>query len=812
MSCDLFNNNTGNYVNPGLAPCAGAGEGDVIEFVEDGIGVVNGSEIKARVDFGDLKIPTSSWNQQIQTVGPGEVVFIQGLTKGLSNGVQGYKLPSLVSTNEDLNPYFMDIDLSVNYYKNFSYVMDAVDASSDYATNIDIATALNNSYGTKGIKINTTYDSSLLSFTGTALGYEFNVSSVVLNVIDASQDINSPFPAYIVNGERVPQTYTLVEDASVKIPAVKYPNTAMQGIIMKVKFPSSVTSGTICESDKWVYVNHAQTDVTLCEPIELNFNTEVSSNLIIEFDGSAFLGIKPIITDDVSIADVSSNYDPSIADIVIVDGSTTILGLVIDNSTLTNYVILDSSITDSSISAPNSLYDGYISGSRLNSDTYYSGALIEQSYLNGVGVLSSELANNPEITDTKVEDSTITDSSIFGTLTSLVRTDVSGGYFEGIANGSGDPSAYNYFGDILLGDTTDLTLEFYNIQNLDLDASPGGILKAGHSVLDGITGGDNTINISDSSAYNITGGVAAYNSLIESGTLFQIIGDQVEINDSSISGTTGSSIKDSKISNSLISPDNSLGPLLNVQDSSIINSSGTILADQSDIIDSSLYGSVITNSAMVTSIITDSSIDNGIFNEATTVTNSVMTNSWSNVYVLVTNPSTGDKIYIIDDDTLPTASEAWRNEFTNTEIWDSSLNNVTIYDSSIYRTFLKDVSLYGCTTYNCILENSVDVDTRSILIEASIYCDVSIASDVSTYYEKVHKTLNVGMNGCSTDDVMSAGDYLNWITETNQWNRVGEMYTWMTAPDDVNTTNLIPGFYVYNEHDFSVSLDYLVFV
>ena len=264
-------------------------------------------------------------------------------------------------------------------------------------------------------------------------------------------------------------------------------------------------------------------------------------------------------------------------------------------------------------------------------------------------------------------------------------------------------------------------------------------------------------------------------------------------------------MNDSKAWNSILSENE-------IQDSSIIFSTFDGLIDKSEAYDSSIFNSAITNSELVRSNIWDSSIDGGTFNEATTVSNSNINNSWSNVFVLITNPSTGDKIYVMDDDTLPLDSSAWRGTINNSLIWDSSFNNTTIYDSSLYRTYLQDVSLVRCTTYNCIFDDSVESDTRTIMIDASIYCDASIVSDTSIYYNKDTKRVDVGLSGCSTDETMSAGDYLNYITENNLWMKVGDMYN-VTGPSaSTEMVNLLNGFYVYNAHTWSISLEYLVFV
>ena len=62
---------------------------------------------------------------------------------------------------------------------------------------------------------------------------------------------------------------------------------------------------------------------------------------------------------------------------------------------------------------------------------------------------------------------------------------------------------------------------------------------------------------------------------------------------------------------------------------------------------------------------------------------------------------------------------------------------------------------------------------------------------------------------------MSAGDYLEYITANNYWNKIGSFYLIASAPDtesDDSVSNLINGFYLYNPHDFPIKVEYMVFV
>lgn len=499
---DVFNNPSNDYVYPALSPCAGASDDSNLEFIDGGIGIISGSDILARLNFSDISIPVSSYSIETKILSSGEVVYIPGLTKGLQNRSQRFFMPSLISTDETLNSLFFDIDLSINYYKNFKYTSSAIGVSSDYSQNINIADALNIAFGNIGVGITASYDSSALTFTGNSDGFDFDIMNVNLGIIDASENINSPFPTG-VNLD----SYLLEEDADSAVLYAKYPNGAMQGIIMKGIYP---TDTPMSPYDKWLYINHVSDYVTVYEPIDIqNFLNEIH----VSFDPSITFG--PF---------VSSPY-------------------TIDSVTL----------------------DGVILG-------------------------PAEVIGDSILFDCTVSDSSIRSSEIYW---------------------------------------------------------------------------------------------------------------------------------------------------------------------------SDFSGSAIENSAV--------------------------------------------NIFSID------ASE--RSTISNSIINDSSIWNTMITDTSIYNSILYDVSIIGCTLYNCIEEDLVDKqDTINFYIDSSI--DISSTYiDSSTYYNKVIKKLEVGMNGCSTVGIMSAGDYLDWVTTNNFWNKFGDMYIWTSAPDGCSSCrNLIDGFYIFNPQNFTVKIEYMLFV
>lgn len=243
---DLFNNSSNDYIYPALSPCPGATDDMYLEFMDDEIGIVAGSEILSKIDFSDFRIPVASYSTQIKIIHEGEVAYIPGLTKGLTGRQQGFTMPTLVTTDEDLDSLFMQIDFSINYYKDFAFVDSSIDASSNYTLNIDVDDAINIVLAAKDINTTAVYDPSNFFFIGTVDGYDFDITNVTLSLIDTSENTSSPF-AYTANAS----TYELTEDLTLEIPYAKYPNGAMQGMILKGTFPSAAS-----DSDKWIYINN----------------------------------------------------------------------------------------------------------------------------------------------------------------------------------------------------------------------------------------------------------------------------------------------------------------------------------------------------------------------------------------------------------------------------------------------------------------------------------------------------------------------------------------------------------------------------
>lgn len=247
---DLFNNflNPSNdYINPDLAPCAGDSDSNFFEFLPNQqVGITNGNSIISSLSLNDIAEEISGWVTQSKILQSGEITFIQGLTKGITTSSRYFPWYGSVSYTGDDHQYYLQLDISINYYKNFRYYQTAISVEGDYVNGITIENALDMKLDELGISVTSSYDPSGLTFTGTQAGYWFDVTAVEA----------------ILYPDTSAYTESLIEDDDAYLPAYKYPNTAMLGYVLKVIYP---TSSTINDYDKYVEVNHVPDYLTYYE-------------------------------------------------------------------------------------------------------------------------------------------------------------------------------------------------------------------------------------------------------------------------------------------------------------------------------------------------------------------------------------------------------------------------------------------------------------------------------------------------------------------------------------------------------------------
>jgi hypothetical protein len=262
MSNDLFNSNFGNssndYIQPNLAPCPDAGDSYAFEFLgKKAVGVVNGAQTLASMLFSDFSQPITSWTQEKKVIESGEVIFIPGLTKGITQKSETFY--SAVTINASVAGYYMTADISIGVYKNFRYTLYDVSVNADYSLGTNITSAINIGLAAKGIGVTVGYDDvSTFVFTASTLGYDFGDTALTL-FVDSSNGTNTK--------------YNLTKNTIATIPAFKYPNGAMLGYIIRTMFPTSATT----DSDKWLYINHVPDMLDLSTGSTLSTSANVKS-------------------------------------------------------------------------------------------------------------------------------------------------------------------------------------------------------------------------------------------------------------------------------------------------------------------------------------------------------------------------------------------------------------------------------------------------------------------------------------------------------------------------------------------------------
>ena len=373
---DLFNNPTNNYVNPSITPCVGNSDNMNLTLVKNGLGIVSGNNVLERIDFGDLKVPVSSFTKQNKILGPQEIIFIPGLTKGLQEARQVFNYLPDTSIN-----YFTDtIDLSVTYILNFKTIIDNISVTGNEEQNITFIDALNLEFGNKQLQIKASDDPSSLIFEALNEGYLFEINNVYWN------------------------NNLLEEDKDRKIDFIKYPNGAMQSIVLKTTFPQPSPD---CPFDRYLLINHVDNPIIKYDKITIdNYISGAEAYFDINFDPSTewecgiiepsiyderiiILPQEPVIEDNlfnelfINLILTPKRYSQSI------DGS------IINNEFLTRYNIYNSNINNSLITDSNILHSIVLDTSL---DEIYS------NDLNGQNLL---------ITNSELENSSIFDSSIY---------------------------------------------------------------------------------------------------------------------------------------------------------------------------------------------------------------------------------------------------------------------------------------------------------------------------------------------------------------------------------------------------------------
>ena len=538
---DVFSNPSNDYVNPGLAPCAGTSDTFKFEFLpKKDVGIISGSNIVNAMDLSNISIPITGWVEEKKTLESGEVIYIPGLEKGLLNRTQIYDIPrgayNEPTGTQGACKYFYSVDMSINYYYNFRYYDINLEASANYGENIDIDNAINLALSAANISTTCTYDPSYFKFVGNTPGWDYDITKIQMTLIDQADASTSPFESISIDGEKITRTFALAEDETGDVPSAKYPNGAMLGYVMKAIYPS--TAGV---NDQWVYTNNVESPFTIYEPTtlsalnnvalyeSLNFDTSLFNNM---FDASSWSAyVSDVSIADVSIGTLPVTWDPSVYNMT-VDASDISAG----------HWILDSSIIDSSIS------NSFIKNTDVSSALPVT---IQDS-----SIILSYIKGNVAISGSKIQDSSIIDSS---TQYSMSITNTT------LENVTIDPSGLFITGSTLLSPSKTGSLTYSNVYQSSLqyysiiDTSLQSVVISDSSIF----GGDASLSIiGDSSIW----GMNIFDSSIVNCYILDSSLDTVFIDSSDGTVVSQSYVSNSVMSNIVLNNDTS------VWDSSIYNS------------------------------------------------------------------------------------------------------------------------------------------------------------------------------------------------------------------------------------------------
>ncbi|HRT03454.1 MAG TPA: hypothetical protein P5513_05900 [Candidatus Diapherotrites archaeon] len=589
MAIDVFNNPTNDYVYPALSPCSGVPDSASLKFIKDGIGIISGKNILEKIDFSNISIPVNSYSTESKIIKPGEIIYIPGLTKGIQKRRQGFLLPYLVSDNYTLNPYFFQIDLSINYYKNFRFYNKSIDVSANYQQNLSIIDSLNIEFGNLGIDITVSIDSSALIFNGNLDGFDFSISNVILGIIDASMNSSSPFPKG-ANSD----SYILEESNDYNIPYSKYLNGAMQGILMKSTYPPGSYSSIY---DRWLYINHSSNYVTLYLPIEIdNFIKNIRKDINISFDPSIifgpFLYEIPINIPDFICVSTGTIYDPSIFYIIpqdsYIDGSI-IYNTYIEDCSVINSEIYYSDILNFKITSNSILLDSSVYGSNIYDTTSFSRSNVIGSFISDSSMFFIDVSS-PFIQSSWIKNSIIYD-------TSLTCVDI----YE---------NSYIEKSDISNSTLNNIVIRESNLNKVLLNDSSieSGITKIIDSSISRSYINDSELNNVDVSLCEISNSFIENSTILnssfyDSSILNSILNDDISIYNSVIQNSWTNAYK------LWVDPSEYIW-IIEDYTLSLADPSSRVKIENSSILDVSLYNVYVKDSSIYTSYISDSSLIN----------------------------------------------------------------------------------------------------------------------------------------------------------------------------------------------------------
>ena len=732
---DLFNNPTNNYVNPDISPCQSASDDMFLEFVKDGLGIVSGKDIIEKIDFSDLKVNVTAYTKQTKILAGGELFYLQGLTKKPQEGRQFFEFP----VDSSLDLYNDVISVSISVLEGFREVTKGLTVTGDEELNTRFIDALNLELSNLKINVKSflSEDEKYIIFEGINAGYIFNINSVVWNDID------------------------LVEDKSQKVDFVKYPNGAVQSIVLKTEFPVPTPE---CPYDRYLLINHVDNPIIKYDKVDINnFISSAESYFDINFDpntefecgiSESSVGFPEVVInpfeEDIQEYLFNKLYINLILSPFIL--SNRIDGSTIDNELLEDLDIYNSNISNSSVTHSNLttsiLLDSLLKNVYAN-EINGNGLVVEEGSLENSTILSSNITGSKLLRFNLETDSTDNSNNISysiiedAKLTGSILHNINGAYLNISISNITESEIYNSilnnndinYSSIINTDINNNDILNTTINNSNIVDSNLNNVKVSLNLDRLILGDTSSFTINNSVINNSY--IRDYiirNSHVNDTTLYMVEYYDIDSSDNNIiiqssyvenGNSNNNQYVNSKVNNVVLNEDylyNNEVVNSTINDSLLLENkiSNTIIIS-SDVTTGELqinslnndYTNVIATNFYYSNYdeFKDSSIVNSTLKYTHTINTNIINTNFFESYINNNSNVNGGYIknsfinYLPDSSIYNIDPDASDNEYEkvvikNAEIWDSSLRNVELIDCSIYRCNLDDVSINGCNIIN----------------------------------------------------------------------------------------------------------------
>ena len=267
---DLFNgyfdNPSSQYVQATMSPCSGGNSSSDIsfDFTNKGGAISNNKSILSQFDLSDIHISVKQWTTNYKILAPKSIEYLQGIEYGASYQTEYYCIPYEISNGNNYI-YFTNLKFTLNYTQNFKGVSIDFVTDASYNSKIDFISDINRQLNDMNIPIEFSIEpdedecSDQIKVMSTQLGFKFTIADNNLNleIIDNDIDPNSPFIE--------PFSYNL-DKSCYHVDAIKYPNGAFRGILLKVTYPV-YNASSISSYQRSLKINHIKDKVSIFKPI-----------------------------------------------------------------------------------------------------------------------------------------------------------------------------------------------------------------------------------------------------------------------------------------------------------------------------------------------------------------------------------------------------------------------------------------------------------------------------------------------------------------------------------------------------------------